>query len=127
MASYKYKLLLIVIKYSTWILAAIYLIGSILLHFKLYNPLLSWIGFTGLIPIMLLYLCSIAFNFCIWHRLPLYYILLCNILNIFAWFGHPIFFGLVWHFIIFGFLILLGAYLKNKYNEKNRSSKKNSA
>ena len=123
MKNWKYKLLLISIKYSTWFLGTLYFIGSILLYFGIYPPILSWLGFTGLFPIIVLYLCSITFEFCIWHRLPLYYILLCNILNILTWFGYPILFGCMLHFIIFGFLILLGAYLKNRYNEKIRITK----
>ena len=123
MKNSKYKLLLITIKYFPWILAFIYLLGTILLYLELYVSILSWIGFTGIFPLIILYLSSIVFEFCIWHRLPLYYILLCNIIDFLNWIGFGIFLGLWWHFIIFGFLILLGAYLKNKHNEKVRTIK----
>ena len=119
----KYKFLLIFVKYSPWLLGFIYFLGSILLYFNIYTSILSWIGFTGLLPIIILYLNSIAFEFCIWHRLPLYYIFICNILNILNWLGYPILLGYSWYFIIFGFLILCGAYLKNKHNEKIRTIK----
>lgn len=119
----KHKLLLLCVKYFPWILCTVYFCSSILLYFNISTSALSWIGFTGFLPLIILYLCSIAFNFCIWHRLPLYYILLCNISNLLNWFGIPIFLGLWNQFIIIGFIILYGAYLKNKYNEKSRSFK----
>ena len=127
MKNSKYKLLLITIKYFPWILAFIYLLGTILLYLELYVSILFWIGFTGIFPLIILYLSSIVFEFCIWHRLPLYYILICNILNLLNWIGITAIFNLSQYFIIFGFLILLGAYLKNIYNEKVRSFKNNSS
>lgn len=123
MKNSKYKALLITIKYSSWLLAGIYFLGTILMYFGIYNPLFSWIGFTGIFPLIILYLSSIVFEFCIWHRLPLYYILICNILNLLNWLGLSIFVGLWLHFITIGFLILLGAYLKNKHNEQIRFTK----
>ncbi len=122
MNNYKYKLLLITIKYSTWIEASFYLLGTILLYFGKYTSIISWIGFIGILPLTLLYLNSIVFHFCIWHRLPLYYIFICNICNLLNWLGYSIFVNLWLHFIIIGFLILIGAYLKNRYNEKYKST-----
>lgn len=118
-----HKLLLIFIKYSTWFLAGFYFIGMILLYFGIYPQIISWFCFTSIVPILLLYLNSLAFQFCIWHRLPLYYIFICNIINLLNWLGYISIFNLSWYFIIFGFLILLGAYLKNRYNEKIRITK----
>ena len=123
MRNHRYKILLLIIKYAPWIQASVYFLGTILMYFGIYNALLSWIGFIGLFPLLILYLCSIVFEFCTWHRLPLYYILLCNILNLLNWFGLSILTGLWFHFIIIGFLILFGAYLKNKHNEQIRSTK----
>lgn len=123
MKNSKYKVLLITIKYSPWILAGIYFLGTILMYFGVYSSLLSWFGFTGIFPLIILYLNSIVFEFCIWHRLPLYYIFICSIINLLNWLGLSIFIGMWLHFITIGFLILLGAYLKNKYNEQIKSSK----
>ena len=123
MKNHKYKLLLITIKYFPWILAALYFIGSILMYLDIYTSILSWVAFTGLLPIVILYMCSIAFDFCVWHRLPLYYVFLCNLLNLLSWLGCTFLFGLWFHIITLGVIALLGAYLKNKHNEQIRFTK----
>lgn len=126
MKNKQYKILLILIKYTPWFLGSLYFIGTILSYFNIYPLIFSWLFFTSFWPLVILYSTSVVFQFCIWHRLPLYYILLCNILNLINWYCFSV---LVFtcHIIVFGFLILLGAYLKNKHNEqikiiKNRSS-----
>jgi len=126
MRSKEHKILLIAVKYSTWLLAAIYFTNTILLMFNIYSYILSWIGFTAVLPLLILLIMSWSLQFCIWHRLPLYYIFICNIFNLISWEWLPTAALFATHFIIFGFLILLGAYLKNKYNEKVRSIKDNS-
>ena len=119
MKNSKYKLFLFTIKYIPWILAIFYFLGSLLMYFNIYVSILSWVAYTGIIPIFILYISSIVFNFCIWHRLPLYYILLCNILNLLSWLGYTFLFGFWFHIITLGVISLLGAYLKNRYNEQN--------
>ena len=127
MQNRKYKLYLLVIKYYPTILALIYLINTILLYFEIYISIISWFAYTSFLVLLVFYISSIIFQFCIWHRLPLYYILFCNIINLTTlstYLSPSCILGL--NIIIFGFLILLGAYLKNKYNEKVRSIKDNS-
>ena len=41
MRNTKYKILLIFIKYSTWLLALFYFIGTILLYFNIYPEILT--------------------------------------------------------------------------------------
>lgn len=119
----KHKLLLLCIKYTPWVLCVIYFLSSVLSYFNISTSILAWVGFTGFLSLIILYLCSIAFNFCIWHRLPLYYIFVCNIINFLNWINIPILLGLWAQFIIIGIFILLGAYLKNKYNEQIKATK----
>lgn len=124
----KYKIVLIIIKYSTWFLAFMYLLNTILMYFGAYGTVISWLAYTPFSMLIILYTMSIVLDFCIWHRLPLYYVLLCNITNILIWFGIITITNtiMLWsNLVVFGFLILLGAYLKNKYNEQNRTLKDN--
>lgn len=44
-------------------------------------PILSYIAGVSLSTLLLLYLCSWVFKFCIYHRLCLHYVLISNIIN----------------------------------------------
>lgn len=76
-----YKIELYTIKVIPMIISAIYLLNTILSYCYIDLPILSWIGGLSLLPWLFLYLSSFVFRFCIYHRMFLYYIAVCNILS----------------------------------------------
>lgn len=72
-----HKLLLLVLKYIPMVIALCYMLNTIL-----YIEPLSNIAGVSLLTWIFLYLVSIAFEFCSYHRMFLWYILIDDILNI---------------------------------------------
>ena len=127
MKSTLHKLTKISIKILPWILAIIYLIGIIFSSLGIDLLILSYVGFTSLLPALFILLCSFTFEACIWHRLPLYFIMINNILTYITWAilkTTPIGWTIVLIVISIGLVAVFGAYFKNKYNEQIRYSKK---
>ena len=86
-----YKWELISIKTIPMILAAVSLLNILLSYFDIDVPLLSYIGGISLLPLIFLYLSSVVFRFCIYHRLFLHYVSLNWILNIIDYYiGIPV-------------------------------------
>lgn len=122
-----YKLMKISIKILPWILAIIYTIGTIFASLGIDLIILSYIGFTSLLPALFILLTSFTFKACIWHRLPLYYIIINNIINLVFWLLNgslPLGWTLIFILLTIGFVTIFGAYFKNKYNEQVKNSKK---
>lgn len=62
-------------------MAGCYFLNSVLSYFNIEAPILSLIGGLSILPFMFLYLSSFVFRFCIYHRLPLYYMLISDIIS----------------------------------------------
>jgi len=78
------------------------------------------IYYTSLIPFICLIACSKLLKFCIWHRLPLYYSMLIDVINAIDYYiVIPIEskWMLLIYLVITGAFALYGAYLKNRYNK----------
>ena len=73
----KYKILLIILKYTPIIMAFCYMLNTIF-----YIEPLSNIAGVSLLTWIFLYISSIVFKFCIYHRLLLWYILIDDLFNI---------------------------------------------
>ena len=69
-----YKIELYIIKVIPYILALFYLINTALSYFYIDAPLISYIAGVSLLPLLFFYITSFVFRFCIYHRLPIYYI-----------------------------------------------------
>jgi len=69
-----YKIELYIIKIIPYILALFYLLNTTLSYFYIDIPLISYIAGVSLLPLLFLYISSFVFKFCIYHRLPIYYI-----------------------------------------------------
>lgn len=123
----KYKTALLLIKYIPWVIAFLTLIALILSCFGIQCILISFLTHLSVLPALCLISFSVLFKFCIWDRLPIYYTLTQNVINaIDFYFSIPVS-NLQMIFVylfISGIFILIGAYLKNKYNEQTRISKK---
>lgn len=110
-----FKLLMKILKTIPLIYATVQFI-QIIIEFLGYN--IGWLGLIGgvsLIPLLFLFLSSYVFKFCYYHRLPLYYLLISQIICIVDYYiGIPI--SIVWLFIIhlslFCWLILRILYFK---------------
>lgn len=76
-----YKIELYLIKVIPYGMAGCYFLNSVLSYFNIEAPILSLIGGLSILPFMFLYLSSFVFRFCIYHRLPLYYMLISDIIS----------------------------------------------
>lgn len=76
-----YKIFLIVIKYIPTILAILKLLTLITNYLQVRVFILTCVGGTSLIMLLLLYLISYIFKFCLTHRLPLHYVTIISILT----------------------------------------------
>lgn len=76
-----YKLELLLIKSLPLGIALCYLLNSILSYFNIDTYILSTIGGMSFFPLIFILVSSFVFKFCIYHRLPIYYIILSDIIN----------------------------------------------
>ena len=76
-----YKLELIFIKILPLGIALCYLFNTILSYFGINAVILSYIGGMSILPIAFILISSFVFKFCIYHRLPIYYIIVSDIFN----------------------------------------------
>ena len=70
------------IKVLPFVLAFISFLNTFLSYFYIDLPILSYLGGVSLLPLLFMYLCSFAYQFCFYNRLPIYYIAINWILNI---------------------------------------------
>lgn len=76
-----YKICLIMIKAIPMCIAFVYLLNTLLSHFDIDLSILSTIGGTSILTLLLLYVLSITFKFCAYHRTFLHYILIEDIIT----------------------------------------------
>lgn len=76
-----YKIELYLIKIIPFILAFVYFLNTTLSYFNVDIRLFSYIGSVSILPLLFFYISSYVFRFCLFHRLPLYYIAINLILN----------------------------------------------
>ena len=101
-----------------------YVLNSVLSYYNINGEILSVIGGQSILTWIFLYVSSFVFKFCIYHRLPLYYILVSDILahydNII---GIPVSNKelFVLNISIIGIFILLIVYFKFKQHERKTS------
>ena len=78
----EYKLLIIVLKFIPILTALCYMSSTIFNYFGYSIEPLSNIGGMSLLTWLFIYLASIVFNFCSYHRVFLWYIFIDDIFNI---------------------------------------------
>lgn len=76
-----YKLELLLIKSLPLGIALCYLLNSILSYFNINAEICSYLGGMSFFPLIFILVSSFVFKFCIYHRLPIYYIIVSDILN----------------------------------------------
>lgn len=119
-----YKIELLIIKVIPFIIMLCYVLNSTLSYFNLNGEIFSVIGGLSILTWIFLYVSSFVFKFCIYHRLPLYYILVSDIL---AYYDNIIGIPIsnkelfVLNIAIIGIFILLIVYFKFKQHESRTS------
>ena len=119
---YLYKILLILIKYIPIIVAAFYSLNTLFAYLGLDIPVIS--NFTGmsLFSWIFIYVATWVFQFCIYHRMFLYYILTTDIINVIDYYivipisNYKI---ITLHAIITGIFLFLILYFYVKCNKKS--------
>lgn len=77
-----YKIELYLLKVMPMLLAAIYLINTVLSYYDIVLPALSYIGGLSFIPLLFMYISSCVFRFCSYHRMFLHYIVINDLINL---------------------------------------------
>lgn len=117
----RYKILLLLIKYIPSISMLGYIMSSFLSFIGYNTEIFSYFGGLSLLSWLYMLLSSFVFKFCIFHRLPLYYMIVIDSLNIYDYYkGIPLdnFKLLMLHAIITGITILLIIYFYAKCHKK---------
>lgn len=78
----EYKLLIIVLKFIPMLIALCYMSSTIFNYFGYNIEPLSNFGGMSLLTWLFIYLASIVFNFCAYHRMFLWYIFIDDLFNI---------------------------------------------
>lgn len=77
-----YKIELYLLKVLPMLLAAIYLVNTVLSYYDIIIPALSYIGGLSFIPLVFMYVSSYVFRFCSYHKMFLHYIVVNDSVNI---------------------------------------------
>lgn len=120
-SKFLYKLEIVGIKYIPIIIAVLYFLNTILDAFGIYQDMISHLTGISLLPWCFLLLSSFVFKFCVYHRIPLYYIAINHIialidyyvdipLNLEIW--------IVGHMLI-AFIFILWAIVEHQKEKKN--------
>lgn len=120
-SKFLYKLEIVGIKYIPIIIAVLYFLNTILDAFGIYQDIISHLTGISLLPWCFLLLSSFVFKFCVYHRIPLYYIAVNHIialidyyidipLNLEIW--------IVGHMLI-AFVFILWAIVEHQKEKKN--------
>lgn len=122
-----HKLMLICIKYIPCLLTSLYILYNILKALGIDIVILSFLSYVSLLPMIFMLLTSFTFQFCIYHRLPIYYMMGEDIFSYFMY-TNAISVSTGWfiliQLILLGITVISAAYLKNKYNEHIKVSKR---
>ena len=76
------RFFLILLKYTPWLIAIGYLLGIIFAAFNIPTIILTNFVGISILPILFILCSSFALGFCIWHRLPIYYVIVSDLINL---------------------------------------------
>lgn len=117
-----YKIELYLLKVMPMLLAAIYLVNTVLSYYDIIIPALSHIGGLSFIPLVFMYVYSYVFRFCNYHRMFLHYIVVNDLINLVDYYYTlPIsdWELLVLHMSVAGIALFIILYLYVKGHSKN--------
>lgn len=117
----KYKILLLLLKYIPFISMVGYVLNTFLSYIGHNIEILSFLCGLSMLSWIYMLLSSFVFKFCVFHRLPLYYMIIIDSLNVYDYYkGIPLsdFKLLMLHAIITGITILLIIYFYAECHKK---------
>lgn len=117
-----YKIELYLLKVMPMLLAAIYLVNTVLSYYDIVVLALSYIGGLSFIPLVFMYISSYVFRFCSYHRMFLHYIVINDLINLIDYhYTLPIsdWELLILHMSIAGISLFIILYLYVKGHSKN--------
>ena len=89
--SKQYKLLLVLLKYIPILISLVYVLNTFATYVGIDIPAANNIAGMSLLTWIFMYIATIVFKFCSYHRMFLYYILIVDIINIIDYYvGIPI-------------------------------------
>lgn len=111
------------LKFIPYLAALFYLLNTILSYFNIDCSMFNILAGHSIISILFMLLSSYVFKFCEYHRIPLYYMIITECINLYDWYiGIPIENKeiLILHLILAGItmFVILYLYLKSRRNEK---------
>lgn len=112
-----YKIFLYCAKISPYVYAIVQILGTFCYYFNIVTNIPSFIGGCSLLTVILLLLISRVFNFCLMHRIPIYYIMtvfLIALVNNLLSLGNIIILLRV-NILIIGIFLLVYIYIWYKY------------
>lgn len=77
-----YKVEILILKYIPFVVAFAYFLNTVLSICSINASILSYIAGMSILPWIFLLLSSFVFKFCNYHRIPLYYIMANDIVNV---------------------------------------------
>lgn len=119
LSSSLYKLEIIIIKVLPFIIAALYVLSTILDHYSINTTLINYIVY--LMLFLFLYVSSYVFKFCEYHRMPIHYALGINVINVYdVYVGIPVddYLMLEIYGIFTGIAVFITVYLYVKNHKK---------
>lgn len=119
---YLYKVFLIVLKVIPYLLAVCSIIYTFGNYWGVSLDVIGYFASCSIITWIFLYLSTFVFGFCSYHRIPLYYILSADILNVVdLYVGLPVdTHGLfLIYFVLLGVMALLYVYLMVKKKKRH--------
>ena len=121
----KHKVFLVAIKYIPYLIMLLDVIHTFACIFDKDMPVLSYIGGTSYLVLLFMLLTSFAFNFCSYHRVPIYYIIFNNSLVLYDYYvGIPISDARILdlNLVLIGTTIIIMALLYYKEKKYGRSN-----
>lgn len=115
-----HKLFILLIKYIPYIIALLHGVNTLFSFFEIELVFISYLSGIGLIPLVLIWLISLIFDYCLYHRLPLYYILADNSLCVYDYYiglpiGTELYFGISLLLILSTIILMLISHNKEKH------------
>lgn len=120
----QYKLFLIMLKYIPMLIALVYTLNTFAAFIGIDIPAANNVAGVSLLTWIFMYIATVVFKFCVYHRILLYYILVVDVVNIIDYYmGIPMsnFQLLMLHSIIIGISLFIVLFLYLKYRKQNEA------
>lgn len=99
-----YKIFLFINKYLPYVISLLYMVNTLLSLFGIDLIIFSMLGGLSLLPIIYFISVSFTFKYCLYHRLPIYYIILNDSIN---WLDYHIGIPIADMYFIAGSIVLM--------------------